>query len=131
MIRKMFSAAILSLILISCGGDSNKADEKPATETTETTEDLSSNPVYKTGLALVASSDCLTCHKVTEKVTGPAYADVAAKYANAADTTITRLAQKIIKGGSGDWGTVPMTPHSNLSEEDAIKMVKYILLLKK
>jgi cytochrome c len=130
MIKKMFAAIAITTVLLSCGGDSNKSEEeKPATETT--TEDLSSNPVYKEGLELVSTNDCLTCHKVSEKLTGPAYADVAAKYPDAADTTITRLAQTIIKGGSGQWGTIPMTAHAGLSEDDAKKMVKYILLLKK
>jgi len=62
---------------------------------------------------------------------GPSYRDVANKYASLPDTIVTHLAGKIIKGGSGVWGEVPMTPHPALSEEDAKSMVKYILLLKK
>ena len=130
MIKKVFAAIAVTTVLLSCGGDSNKAEEKKdATETT--TEDLSNNPVYKEGLELVSGNDCFTCHKLDEKLTGPAYADVAAKYSDAADTTIARLAQTIIKGGSGNWGSIPMTAHAGLSEDDAQKMVKYILLLKK
>jgi cytochrome c len=41
------------------------------------------------------------------------------------------LASKIIKGGSGVWGAIPMTPHPQISEDDAKQMVKYVLLLKK
>ena len=91
---------------------------------------MSDNPDYTKGLALIAGSDCLTCHKVAEKNIGPAYQDVAAKYENT-DDNIEMLAGKIIKGGSGNWGAIPMTPHANLSEEDAEAMVKYIFLLKK
>jgi len=80
---------------------------------------------------LVGQYQCITCHKIDEKLTGPAYRDVANKYAGADDATITKLAQKVISGGSGNWGEVPMTPHPNVSEADAKTMVKYILLLKK
>jgi cytochrome c len=72
----------------------------------------------------------LTCHKVSEKNIGPAYKDVAAKYENT-EENVKMLAGKIIKGGQGVWGAIPMTPHSSLSEADAEQMVKYILLLKK
>ena len=61
---------------------------------------------------------------------GPAYSDVAAKYSPAADTTVNRLVKKIITGGSGIWGTVPMTPHPALKEEDVKTIVTYILTLK-
>jgi cytochrome c len=67
---------------------------------------------------------------VNEASTGPAYNLVAQKYAGAADTTITRLAKKIINGGTGNWGTIPMAPHPNISQADAEQMVKYVLLLK-
>jgi cytochrome c len=69
------------------------------------------------------------CHKVTEKLIGPAYKDVAVKYAGS-DTALAYLSKQIIAGGSGVWGTVPMTPHPELSQADAEQMVKYILLLK-
>lgn len=81
------------------------------------------------GIELIAGSDCLTCHKVNEKAIGPSYQDVANKYTTD-DATISDLAGKIIKGGSGVWGEVPMTPHPQVSEDDAKIMVKYILSLK-
>ncbi len=77
----------------------------------------------------MAQSDCLTCHKVSEKFTGPGYKEVAQKYENTEDN-VKMLAEKIIKGGSGNWGPIPMTPHASLKEEDAKAMVKYILLLR-
>jgi len=60
---------------------------------------------------------------------GPAYKDVAAKYENT-EENVKMLATKVIKGGSGVWGAVPMTPHPQISQEDAEAMVKYVLLLK-
>jgi cytochrome c len=66
---------------------------------------------------------------VSAKLTGPAYKEVAAKYENT-DANVTLLAEKIIKGGQGNWGNIPMTPHPTLNEADAKQMVKYILLLK-
>lgn len=82
------------------------------------------------GKELIAKSDCLTCHQVDVKLLGPAYQEVAAKYP-ATDENIELLAGKIIKGGAGNWGDIPMAPHPSISENDAKEMVKYILSLKK
>ena len=82
------------------------------------------------GEELINKSDCLTCHKVDVKLLGPAYQDVAAKYP-ATDENIKLLAEKVIKGGAGNWGDIPMAPHPNINENDAKEMVKYILSLKK
>ncbi len=80
------------------------------------------------GLKLIEGTDCLTCHKVDSKLIGPSYQEVAAKYS---DADLDMLAQKIIDGGKGNWGEIPMTPHAGLSKENARQMVKYILSLKK
>ncbi len=127
--RKVFIilfATSIATAIVACGG----SETTNKTVATTTTTDLSANPDYQKGLDLVAKSDCLTCHKINEKSTGPAYSEVATKYAGAADTTITRIAGKIISGGSGVWGAVPMTPHPQVSQTDAEQMMKYILLLK-
>lgn len=131
--KKLILAAGISLFLVSCGnsGDEKKTEGDNTETKTEATTDLSSNPDYQKGLSLIANSDCLTCHKVDEVLTGPSYRDVANKYASMSDTIITHLAGKIIKGGSGVWGEIAMTPHTGISQEDAEAMVKYILLLKK
>lgn len=130
MMKKMMTVCFALAMLTSCG-ETQKAESAPGTEPAAKVEDISANPDYKKGLALVSQNDCLTCHAIKEKITGPAYADIAEKYAGAVDTTITRLAQTVIKGGSGHWGAIPMTAHPTVSEEDAVQMVKYILLLKK
>jgi len=107
-----------------------KTEETAAAPAATASNDLSANPDYTKGLALVAGSDCLTCHKTSEKNIGPAYKDVAAKYENT-EENVKMLATKVIKGGSGVWGAVPMTPHPQISQEDAEAMIKYVLLLKK
>lgn len=132
--RKLFLPVVLVSLLVACGGggETKKEEEnKPAATEEPKKADLSSNPDYTKGLALVGQSDCLTCHKVNESSTGPAYALVAERYKDAADTTITRLAKKVISGGAGNWGAIPMAPHPNISQADAEQMVKYVLLLKK
>ncbi|MBB1285411.1 c-type cytochrome [Flavisolibacter sp. BT320] len=119
------------LAMIGCGSNEEKAAGGTDSGTTEkkASTDVSQHPDYKKGLALIGQSDCLGCHKVSEKLNGPSYQDVADKYAGQPGIEDS-LANKIIKGGSGVWGEVMMTPHPNLSHEDAVAMVKYILLLK-
>lgn len=82
------------------------------------------------GEKLIAKSDCVGCHKLDKKLIGPSYLDIAKKYPNN-DKNITYLVGKIIKGGSGVWGTMPMSAHSSLKKEDAKSMAQYILGLKK
>lgn len=129
--KKYLVPIAMLTVLASCGGsgnDSSNADSSSASSSTSASSP-SDNPDYKKGLALISTNDCLTCHKVDEKNIGPAYRDVANKYDNT-EANVTTLADKIIKGGSGVWGTVPMTPHPALAEADAQQMVKYILLLR-
>jgi len=127
---KKYSVVIALLAFMgACSNNNDKKEETPATPAAATSA-ASSNPDYQKGLELVAKSDCLTCHKVSEKVTGPAYKDVAAKYENT-EENVNLLAAKVLKGGSGVWGAIPMTPHPLVSEADAKQMVKYILLLRK
>lgn len=83
----------------------------------------------ETGKALIQKSDCMTCHKLDVKLIGPAFKQVAAKYP-ATESTYASLAARIIAGGSGVWGQIPMASHSSLSPADAKKMTRYILSLK-
>ncbi|WP_426667729.1 c-type cytochrome [Mucilaginibacter sp. McL0603] len=80
------------------------------------------------GKALIAKSDCLACHKLEDKLVGPAYIAIATKYPQD-QNTVNLLTQKIVNGGNGVWGTVPMAPHPAITPEDASKMIKYILTL--
>ena len=76
----------------------------------------------------LTKSDCLACHKEDTKVIGPAYIDVAKKYAPT-EANYDMLVKKVIAGGSGNWGTTPMSPHPSLAPADVKKMVQYILSL--
>jgi cytochrome c len=115
-------------ILAACGGGEKKEETKKE-ETPAKTDDLSSNPDYQKGVEIAGKSDCFTCHKIDEKNIGPAWRDVANKYAGQ-DTAVKYLAAKIIAGGAGVWGEVPMAPHPTFTQEDAEAVAKYVLLLK-
>ncbi|HKO78063.1 MAG TPA: c-type cytochrome [Flavobacterium sp.] len=82
------------------------------------------------GEKIMAKQDCATCHKIDKKVIGPSYLDIAKKYPMN-DKNISYLSDKIIKGGSGVWGAIPMAPHATLKKDDAKKIAKYILSLNK
>ncbi len=119
------------LFLMSCGGDESKTTTETQADTTAAAPaEPVPEPEIARGLDLVAKSDCFTCHKLTEKAIGPAYADIAAKYMGN-QTAIDSLPGKIIKGGAGIWGTVPMTPHPTIPQEDAKAMVTYVMSIKK
>jgi cytochrome c len=129
-LKKYFVSIAMLTLIAACGNNTGSNGSSDSTASAApATNDVTTNPDYQKGLALIAANDCLTCHKVDEKVTGPAYRDVANKYENTPEN-VAKLADKVIKGGSGNWGTIPMTPHPALSEADAQQMVKYILLLR-
>ncbi|MEO6849901.1 MAG: c-type cytochrome, partial [Mucilaginibacter sp.] len=106
--------------------DSTSTATSPATTAVDSTGGAAASP----GAQLIAKYDCLGCHKEHEKLIGPAYADVAAKYTSS-PAVIDTLANKVINGGKGNWGDVPMSGHPSISMDDARSMVKYILSLKK
>ena len=125
--KKVVLSLGLLAIIVACNNDPKKDTGETKTEQTATP---ASNPDYEAGLALVAKSDCVTCHRVDEVQTGPSYKAIAGKYASQVPDIIPTLAGKIIKGGSGNWGSIPMLAHPGVSQEDAETMVKYIMTLK-
>jgi cytochrome c len=78
---------------------------------------------------LAKAKNCMTCHKTDAKLIGPAYKDVAAKYAGQKDA-VDKLADKVLKGGVGVWGQIPMTPNPGVTPEEAKKLVAWIMTLK-
>lgn len=78
---------------------------------------------------LAQQKTCMACHAVDRKVVGPSYKDVAAKYAGQRDA-ITLLADKIVKGGAGVWGPVPMPANPKVSAAEARQLATWILSLK-
>ncbi len=79
--------------------------------------------------ALAKSKNCMACHAVDKKLVGPAYKEVAAKYAGNAKA-VDMLATKIVKGGSGVWGAIPMPANPQVTEADAKKLAAWVLSLK-
>lgn len=80
-------------------------------------------------LALATAKNCMACHAVDKKLVGPSYKDVAAKYAGQKDAA-EKLAGKVLKGGSGVWGPVPMPANAQVSAEEAKKLVAWVLATK-
>lgn len=117
----------LTIFLAACGGS---GDSSESTTTTASTPAPAAKSAMDPGELLIVKSDCVGCHHKENKLIGPAYQEIAAKYPSN-DENISLLAGKIIKGGKGVWGSVPMTPHTKITEDDAKSMVKYILSLKK
>ncbi|HOA37905.1 MAG TPA: c-type cytochrome [Flavihumibacter sp.] len=130
--KKILLMAGISTLIFACGG--SDAEKKTDSATKETAPAEAPAAAAETAnndkaIELIAGSDCLTCHKVNEKVIGPSYTDVAKKY-EATDANIKMLADKVINGGSGVWGEIAMAGHPQISEDDAKTIVKYILSLK-
>jgi len=132
--KKVFVVLCVSAVLAACGG-SSKSGSADSTATTGGSADSAASASAATassapGAKLIAANDCNTCHKIDTKVIGPAFQDVANKYP-ATDANIDTLANKVVKGGKGNWGDIPMAAHPTLALADAKEMVKYILSLKK
>jgi cytochrome c len=123
-----------SAAFMACNSSGSSTTPTADTAATITTAPPAAPSASEKGLELIGASDCTTCHRLHKAAAGasigPAYSDVAAKYSPAADTTVTKLVKKIIAGGSGVWGSVPMTPHPALAPADVKVMVEYILALK-
>jgi len=145
--KKAFFILSICAVISACGGNSasngGSDSTNAANQTAKATNSDADTNATKTGTEgaggsagsaagekLIANNDCGTCHKVDTKVIGPAFQDIAKKY-DASQANIDMLAKKVISGGSGNWGTMAMTPHTALSESDAKEMVQYILSLKK
>jgi cytochrome c len=107
---------------------SKKAPAKPAAKSKTAVTPAIKKEDIEEGKVLLSKSDCLACHKVDTRIVGPAYAEVAKKYPYST-ANVDLLCAKIINGGSGTWGAVPMAAHPALAATDVKKMVTYILSL--
>jgi cytochrome c len=113
--------------LAACASKENKNAEDYGAPV-EKAAPVASVDVIAQGESLVNASDCKTCHHKTNKLIGPSHTDVAKKY-EFTQTNVTMLAEKIMKGGQGVWGEIPMAAHPDLSMIDAEKMARYVLSL--
>jgi cytochrome c len=126
-------ASVATFSMTSCGG-SKKEETKTEASEEDDSDDLaepkkeSPDAMIAQGQTLVDGSDCKTCHHPTNKIIGPSHTDVAKKY-EFTQANVTLLASKIISGGSGVWGEIPMSPHGDLTKADAEKMAMYVLSL--
>ena len=75
---------------------------------------------------LAQKKNCMACHAIDKKLVGPAYKDVAAKYAGQKDA-VDKLADKVMKGGVGVWGQVPMPANPQVSAAEAKQLVQWVL----
>lgn len=78
---------------------------------------------------LAKAKNCMACHAVANKLVGPAFKDVAAKYAGQKDAE-AKLTAKVLKGGAGAWGAVPMPANPQVSEAEAKNLVKWVMAQK-
>jgi cytochrome c len=142
MINKTVFLLVLSVVIISCGNNDKNAntadslndpDSVVAKTEKDSTSALSGAVISiatssDKGAELIIQNDCRNCHKERERLIGPAFTSIANKYMN---KDIDVLASKIIKGGSGNWGDVPMSPHPSLPMQDANTIVAFILQMKR
>lgn len=129
--KKLIWMAAMVGALQSCGSKQAETTEKEDYGTPETTTaapEVSAADIIAQGQSLVKASDCKTCHHETNKIIGPAHTDVAKKY-EFTQANVTLLANKIIAGGTGVWGQIPMTAHPDIALADAEKMARYVLSL--
>ena len=89
---------------------------------------VASTPAFA-NLELAQKKSCTACHAVDKKLVGPAYKDVAAKYAGQKDAA-AKLAEKIQKGGVGAWGQVPMPANPQVSADEAKTLEAWVLSVK-
>lgn len=106
MMKKLMMAAATAALIVMSGAAS--ADE---------------------GMSLAQKNACLSCHGVDKKIVGPAYREVAKKYAGDKGAH-DRLMAKVKAGGKGVWGEIPMPPNPQVSAQDLDKIVTWILSLK-
>ncbi len=78
---------------------------------------------------LAKAKNCLACHAADKKLVGPAYKDIAAKYASNKTADVI-LAKKIREGGVGVWGQIPMPANPQVSADEARTLAKWVLSIK-
>ncbi len=131
--KKTFLLLTFSVfVAFSCSKKEEPIDENAARNAEMAQQNEAQQKVLtpeEEGKSLIETANCLTCHKTDEKLIGPSYKEVAAKYENTPEN-MELLASRIIEGSSGVWGSAVMTPHSGLTKENAKKMVAYIMTLK-
>lgn len=127
--KTILSIFAIVLILTACGSKKTETEKEDfGTPDESSSAATSGGDAIAQGEALVKASDCKTCHLKDTKLVGPSHMEVAQKY-DFTEANVKLLATKIINGGQGVWGQIPMTAHVGISQTDAEKMARYVLSL--
>ncbi len=121
-------ASAFAMTVVACGSKTENKNTEEYVANESAAEAPTTLDAIAQGEALVKASDCKTCHHTVNKIIGPAHTDVAKKY-EFNKASVDLLAQKIINGGVGVWGEIPMSAHVDISQADAEKMARYVLSL--
>jgi cytochrome c len=124
--RILLVVYIIVVLILSCVSSKKSTNNKEL----KSEEIVITGAERLSGMEMYRNLDCTTCHNIDEKQIGPSYRQVSEKY-KATQENIDRLAKKIISGGSGSWGQIPMTPHPALSIDSARTLVKFVLSVNK
>ncbi len=125
------SFLVLTLFLFSCSNDEKNIEEtNQNTLLTDSIHDETitiqkADTIQIGGAQLMRSSDCYTCHADKQDLVGPSFLKISLKYSKNTEN-VELLSTKIIKGGQGVWGKVPMQAHPALSRKDVAEMLNYI-----
>lgn len=127
--NKIIFLLLVFAAAIACNPQPKSTPQTNATDSLINTAGGIADSPYNRGARLIAGNDCLTCHKIAEKSFGPSYDSISSRYPFS-EGTVENLAHSIIHGSKGLWGTNAMTPHPNITYDDAKAMARYILSLK-
>lgn len=119
--KKIFFASFAAFLALSCS-----KKESSAIQSSETADLSVSEKKPLSGDELMSENGCIACHNKDARTVGPSYKEIASKYPNTPEN-VQILADKIIKGGVGVWGEVPMPAHPQLGEENAKLIATYLL----
>ncbi|TWP25185.1 c-type cytochrome [Apibacter muscae] len=127
--KKVLIVIFNVLLMVSCSNDEeSKIQTSSSSQVNHEVKAVENTPPEHKGKLAIENSDCLSCHKENAKLIGPSFKEIADRYSN---KDIDVLTDRIINGGKGNWGDIPMQEHPNLSKEEAKIMIEYILSLKK
>lgn len=124
---KRIIALAVVVVFASCGGKKEAVKQEEFVPN-DNKPQVAADEQITQGEALVKASDCKTCHHATNKLVGPSHTEVAKKY-EFTEANVKMLGEKIQKGGQGNWGSIPMLAHVDLTTDDAQKMARYVLSL--
>jgi cytochrome c len=121
-------AIVVLLFVYACGSKKEATNTEDYGTPKEESAPITAADAITQGESLVKASDCKTCHHIINKIIGPSHTDVAKKY-EFTKANVELIAGKIIAGGSGVWGEIPMAAHADITQADAEKMARYVLSL--